>query len=568
MNRPPASLRGYLALFRREAWAIAAFSMVTNILMLAPTLYLLQLYDRVLLSHSEMTLLAVTFITVFLFMVMAFSDWVRSMVAIKAGVRFDQLLTSRLFSLGLATQAPASNGTHQAMQELTFIRHFVTSNGLFAFFDLPWTLLYVAVLFVLSPILGTLAIALCLVQFGLALWNQRSTALPLEKTAEARQQGMQFLDSKLRNIETLHVFGMLPSLWQRWRSIQSRWHALDAQANQVQSRNQQVNKFARYTMQSGMLGVAALLAVKGDISIGAMIASNLLIARALQPFDVIVGTWKQFIQAKASAANIDQLLASSHSQEEPSYLVKSNEPIKGRLMLVQVAVQASNGKPLLRPLNLDIEPGEILGILGPSGSGKTTLVRCIAGICDHRKGEIIVDGIALSRLPANIYAAAIGYLPQEVALLEGSIAENIARFMQPDPEKVIQAAQTAGIHDAILRLPRGYDTRIDAEAPVLSGGQRQLLGLARAIYQQPAIIILDEPNSHLDDQGEASLITALLLLKNQGKTIVIVSHRTHILNITDKLLVLDQGAMACHGPRDQVIAKLNRARQTAESKVA
>ncbi|ABE49615.1 type I secretion system permease/ATPase [Methylobacillus flagellatus] len=568
MNRPPASLRGYLALFRREAWAIAAFSMVTNILMLAPTLYLLQLYDRVLLSRSEMTLLAVTLITVFLFMVMAFSDWVRSMVAIKAGVRFDQLLTSRLFSLGLTTQAPALNGTHQAMQELTFIRHFVTSNGLFAFFDLPWTLLYVAVLFVLSPILGTLAIALCLVQFGLALWNQRSTALPLEKTAEARQQGLQFLDSKLRNIETLHVLGMLPSLWQRWVSIQSRWHALDAQANQVQSRNQQVNKFARYTMQSGMLGVAALLAVKGDISIGAMIASNVLIARTLQPFDVIVSTWKQFIQAKASASNIDQLLASAHGEEDPVYLTTPGEPIKGRLALVQIAVKASGGKPLLRPLNLDIEPGEILGILGPSGSGKTTLVRCIAGICDNREGEILVDGIALSRLPANVYAAAIGYLPQEVALLEGSIAENIARFTQPDPEKVIQAAQTAGIHDAILRLPRGYDTRIDAEAPVLSGGQRQLLGLARAIYQQPAVIILDEPNSHLDDQGEASLITALLLLKNQGKAIVIVSHRTHILNITDKLLVLDQGAMVCHGPRDQVIAELNRARQTPASKVA
>ncbi|MFJ5445132.1 type I secretion system permease/ATPase [Methylobacillus methanolivorans] len=566
MSTQPLSLRSYLALFKHEAWSIALFSMVTNVLMLAPTLYLLQLYDRVLLSRSEMTLLAVTLITLFLFMVMAFSDWVRSLVAIKAGVCFDKLLTSRLFSLGLTRQA--AQGTQQAMQDLTFIRHFITGNGLFAFFDVPWTLLYIAVLFILSPILGALAIALCMVQFGLALWNQHSTAQPLADSAEARQHGLQFLDSKLRNIETLHVLGMLPQLRQRWLAIQDRWHALDAKTNDVQSRNQQVNKFARYTMQSGMLGMAALLAVKGDISIGAMIASNVLIARALQPFDVIVGTWKQFIQAKASAGNIDQLLATGTDHDDITQLVTPNEAIKGRLSLVQVAVKSHHGTPLLKPLNLEIEPGEILGVLGPSGSGKTTLLRCLANTCDQREGEILVDGIALSRLPANLYASAIGYLPQETALLEGSIAENIARFTQPEPEKVIQAAQAAGIHEAILRLPKGYDTRLNAEAPVLSGGQRQLVGLARAIYQQPAILLLDEPNAHLDDQGEASLITALLLLKNQGKSIVLVSHRPHILNITDKLLVLDQGNMLWHGPREQVLAEINHARQSPASKVA
>ncbi|MCB5189339.1 type I secretion system permease/ATPase [Methylobacillus arboreus] len=564
----PASLRGYLALFKPEIWAIAIFSMVTNVLMLAPTLYLLQLYDRVLLSRSEMTLLAVTLITVFLFMVMAFSDWIRSLVAIRAGVRFDKLLTSRLFNLGLAHRDGTSNGTHQAMQDLTFIRQFVTSNGLFAFFDLPWTLLYVAVLFILSPVLGVLAVVLCMVQFGLALWNQKTTAQPLDKVAEARNHGLQFLDSKLHSIETLHVLGMMPQLRQRWLAIQSRWHWLDALASQVQNRNQRVNKFARYTMQSGMLGVAALLAVKGDISIGAMIASNVLIARALQPFDIIVGTWKQFIQAKTSAANVDLLLASDASEDEPLHDIQPVQPIKGKLTLEQLSVQAPNGKPILNPLSLGIEPGEILGILGPSGSGKTTLVRCLVNTCDTRQGELLVDGVPLKQIPNAAYAQSLGYLPQEVALLEGSIAENIARFMQPEPEKVIQAAQAAGIHEAILRLPKGYDTRISPESPALSGGQRQLVGLARAIYQQPAVIVLDEPNSHLDDQGEASLITALLLLKNQGKTIVIVSHRTHILKITDKLLVLDQGAVVCHGPRDQVIATLNRARQAPASKVA
>lgn len=563
-----SSLGGYLALFRPTLWSIAFFSLVTNVLMLAPTLYLLQLYDRVLLSMNEMTLLAVTLITVFLFMVMAFSDWVRSLVAIRAGVRFDKLLTSRLFKLGLNKNGASTDGSGQAMQDLTFIRHFITGSGLFAFFDLPWTLLYIAVLFILSPMLGALAVVLCMVQFGLALWNQRSTALPLEKNAEARQHALQFLDSKLRNIETLHVLGMMPHLRQRWLEMQSRWHALDAQATEVQNRNQNINKFARYTMQSGMLGAAALLAVKGEISIGAMIASNVLIARALQPFDVIVNTWKQYIQARSSAENINQFLASDAPVETAMPVAQPAPPIKGKLALKQLGVMASNNRWLLQPLDLNIEPGEILGVLGPSGSGKTTLLRCLVGTCHGRQGEILVDSMRLESLPEGVYAASIGYLPQEVGLLEGSIAENIARFMQPEPEKVIQAAQAAGIHEAILQLPKGYDTRITPGSAVLSGGQRQLVGLARAIYQQPAIIVLDEPNSHLDDEGEATLITALLMLKNQGKTIVIVSHRTHTLNITDKLLVLNQGAMVCHGPRGQVITALNRMRQPPADKMA
>lgn len=566
----PSSLRGYLALFKPEVRAIAVFSMVTNVLMLAPTLYLLQLYDRVMLSRSEMTLLAVTLITVFLFMVMAFADWVRSLVAIRAGVRFDRQLTSRLFALGLTKTGPAFEGAQQAIQDLTFIRQFVTSNGLFAFFDLPWTLLYIAVLFILSPVLGVLAVVLCVVQFALALWSQRSSTPMIKQVAEARQHGMQFLNSKLRNIETLHVLGMLPQLRQRWLAVQSRWHALEAVAGQVQSRHQQINKFARYTMQSGMLGVAALLAIKGDISIGAMIASNVLIARALQPFDVIVSTWKQFVQARESAGNIDQMLAAAQESEPVAAAdqFKGVVPASVTLTLDQVKVSGNKGQALLQPLSLKIFPGEILGVLGASGSGKTTLVRCLVNVCDGRQGDILVNEVPLEQIPAETYAASVGYLPQEVALLEGSIAENIARFTQPIPEKVIQAAQAAGIHEAILRLPRGYDTRITPEAPVLSGGQRQLVGLARAIYQQPGLIVLDEPNSHLDDQGEASLITALLLLKNLGKTIVIVSHRTHILKITDKLLVLDQGAVACHGFRDQVLATLKRTRQTQASKVA
>lgn len=568
---PPARLRAYLAQFKSELGAIAIYSMLTNLLMLAPTLYLLQLYDRIIQSRSEMTLLAVTLITLMLFGVMALADWLRSRVAIKAGTRLDTLLTTRLFALGLSSQG-ASAASQQALQDLTLLRQFVTGSGMFAFFDLPWTLLYIAVLFVLSPILGWLAIGLCLLQFALAVWNQRSSEQPLADSSAARLQVAQFLDSKLRNLSTLHVLGMLPSLKQRWRQLQSGWNQHDAAAQQIQQRNQLLNKFARYSMQSGMLGIAAWLAVRGDISIGAMIASNVLIARALQPFDVIVSTWKPFMQARACAANLDVLLADAPAAlQAPTIAQKDNSTtlsLTGHLSLRGLEVTTPAGQALLRNITLEIHPGEILGILGASGSGKTTLLRCLVNTCPWQQGDILVDGLSRAQLPAGLYAQAVGYLPQEVALLDGSIAGNIARFQTPDPEAILQAAQAAGIHEAILRLPQGYDTPLNAESKVLSGGQRQLLGLARALYQQPAIIVLDEPNAHLDEHGEASLLAALLLLKNQGKTIVMVSHRQHSLRITDQLLVLEQGAMRLYGPRDQVLATLDQARQQAVSKVA
>lgn len=568
---PPARLRAYLAQFKSELGAIAIYSMLTNLLMLAPTLYLLQLYDRIIQSRSEMTLLAVTLITLMLFGVMALADWLRSRVAIKAGTRLDTLLTTRLFALGLSSQG-ASAACQQALQDLTLLRQFVTGSGMFAFFDLPWTLLYIAVLFILSPILGWLAIGLCLLQFALAVWNQRSSEQPLADSSAARMQVAQFLESKLRNLSTLHVLGMLPSLKQRWQQLQSGWNQHDATAQQIQQRNQLLNKFARYSMQSGMLGIAAWLAVRGDISIGAMIASNVLIARALQPFDVIVSTWKPFMQARACAANLDVLLADAPAALQAPTIVQENNittlSLTGHLSLRGLEVTTPAGQDLLRDITLEIRPGEILGILGASGSGKTTLLRCLVNTCPWQQGDILVDGLSRAQLPAGLYAQAIGYLPQEVALLDGSIAGNIARFQTPDPEAILQAAQAAGIHEAILRLPQGYDTPLNAESKVLSGGQRQLLGLARALYQQPAIIVLDEPNAHLDEHGEASLLAALLLLKNQGKTIVMVSHRQHSLRITDQLLVLEQGAMRLYGPRDQVLATLDQARQQAVSKVA
>ena len=559
-------LRRYLAMFRGELISVAVFSLVTNLLMLAPTLYMLQLYDRVLSSKNELTLYAVTLITCLLFLVMAFSEWMRSIIVIKAGVRFDQLLSSKVFTLGFTSALSSQRRqSGEAMQDLTSIRQFMTGNGLFAFFDMPWTLLYIAVLFILNPMLGMIAIVFCLIQLGLGIWNQRSSEKPLQELGDASRANQRFLDSKVRNIETLHVMGMITHLYQRWLRMQRSWNLLDRDAIGIQTRNQLINKFVRYSMQSLMLGAAALLAIQGKISIGAMIASNVLIARALQPFDIIVGTWKQFKQAQQSFARLNRLLATETTTEHALEM----DRIKGHITLKNLHVQLENSeRAVLRDINLEIIPGQILTVMGASGSGKTTLVRCLAGICPWQAGEMLIDHVPVTDIPHQQRADALGYLPQDIDLVEGTIADNIARFSVPDPAEVIAAAKSAGIHESILRLPHGYDSPMTESSAVLSGGQRQLLGLARAIYRQPAVVLLDEPNSHLDEHGEASLLASLLSLKQQGKTIVLVSHRSSILKITDQLLILQDGATLHYGPRDSVMAEMNKERQQLNAAAA
>lgn len=564
------TLRSYLTLFKEEIVSVGVLSLVTNLLMLAPTLYMLQLYDRVLISKNELTLYAITLITCLLFLVIAFSEWMRSMIVVRAGVRFDQLLSSKVFALGFASSMGSQrSASGEAMNDLTYIRQFMTGNGLFAFFDIPWTLLYIAVLFILHPMLGVLAIVFCTCQFCLGVWNQRSSHQPLKDISTATLANQRFLDSKVRNIDTLHVMGMIPNLYQRWQRLQWRWNQLDGRVVAVQARNQSVNKFVRYTMQSLILAAAALLAIQGKISIGAMIASNVLIARALQPFDVIVSTWKQWVQTRQAADRLNQLLAmDTADQPLPQGITRDVLVLRGHVVMDKLSVTLAQDRPaILKAIDLEIQPGQILAVMGHSGSGKTTLLRCLAGLLSW-KGELRLDGILANTIPHAQWAASIGYLPQDIELVPGTIADNIARFSTPQPTDVIAAAKAAGIHDSILRLPQGYDTRLDESAAVLSGGQRQLVGLARAIYQQPGLLLLDEPNAHLDEHGEANLLNSLQQLRQQGCAIVVVSHRAGILKIADRLMIMNNGEVAHNGPRDAVVAKLNQERQQLNAAAA
>lgn len=380
----------YLSPLKSDVISIAVLSCIANLLMLVPTIYMLQLYDRVMLSRNELTLITVTLLIAFFIVAMAFAEWLRSIITIKAGVKFDQSLNSKLFNQAFERIFTANQkNTHETMQDLTNIRQFMTSNGLFAFFDMPWTLIYVAVLFILSPSLGWLAILFCGIQFGLAIWNQMSTDAPLKATMSVNLENQQFLSSKVRNLETLHVMGILPQLYNRWKNLQYVANNVNGNAIRVQSRNQHINKFTRYTMQSFMLAAAALLAVKGEISIGSMIASNVLIGRALQPFDVIVSTWKQYIQAKDSMRRLNAVLTPSFNEvkrldidHEVSAIndEKTNE-IKGEITLKNLSVTLPKSqKKVLNQLNASIKPGQLLTIMGPSGSGKTSLARCLVGV--------------------------------------------------------------------------------------------------------------------------------------------------------------------------------------------
>lgn len=577
INLKQQPLLQYLAPLKTDVISIALLSCIANLLMLAPTIYMLQLYDRVMLSQNTLTLITVTLLISFFILAMAFAEWLRSIITIKAGVKFDQSLNSKLFNQAFERIFTANQkNTHEAMQDLTNIRQFMTSNGLFAFFDMPWTLIYVAVLFILNPSLGWLAIVFCSIQFGLGVWNQISTDAPLKATMNVNLENQQFLSSKVRNLETLHVMGILPQLYKRWQSLQEVASGLNRNAARVQSRNQHINKLTRYTMQSLMLAAAALLAVRGEISIGSMIASNVLIARALQPFDIIVNTWKQYIQAKDSMRRLNAVLThplaevaklapkqKNHAQENHAAILPE---IKGEITLKNLTVILHNThKKVLNHVNASIQPGQVLTIMGPSGSGKTSLARCLVGVMPVPHGTLLIDDVSIEQVNPQQLSAALGYLPQDVSLLEGTIAENIARFEALDSAEIIAAAKVVGLHEAILRLPLGYDTRVDESGVSLSGGQRQLIGLARAVYKSPSILVLDEPNAHLDEYGETHLLNALQAFKNQGKTVVVISHRTNILKVTDQLLVMKNGEVLHHGPTDIVIKQLNNEKSTQQA---
>ena len=550
--------------FRRQFMQMAWLSLLTNVLMLVPTLYMLQLYDRVMQSRNTLTLVAVTALTAGLLLLMAGVDWLRNLYAIKTGVQFDLTYGKQIFSAIFDTRTTQRQSPVQSLQQLTTVRQFMTGQGLFAMLDMPWSVVYISVLFVLHPVLGVTAIAFCLIQCGVAFWNQKVIAGPAQQAQQTKQQTENFIQQKIRHLQTSHVLGMSHTLRLRWQALLAEQSQAESVWLAASDRSQFVNKWVRYTMQSLMLAIAAWLTIKGQISVGSMIASNVLIARALQPFDVIVHSWRQWLQANTAASDLQLILSSREKNllAMPAAATTLQRPYHLKLESVSVELQS---RRILNALNLNISPGRLLCIMGPSGSGKSTLARLLVGVISPHEGAYHINQSSIQANNVRTLLTSVGYLPQQVSLLEGTIAENVARFGTLESQHIIQACQRVGLHEAILRLPHGYDTRLDEQGLPLSGGQRQLLGLARAIYKEPPLLVLDEPNASLDEFGEARLMELLQALKGLHTTIVVVTHRSGVLKVTDDLLILKRGEVVHHGPRDAGIAYLNQLQSAASS---
>ncbi|RML17265.1 Protease secretion system ABC-type transporter [Pseudomonas syringae pv. lapsa] len=545
--------------------SVGFFSLFVNALMLVPTFYMIQVSGRVVPSSSAPTLIMLTLIMTILMVTLGSLEWVRSRIMVRVSNRLDVLLSRDVYraSFKRALSSGGMDASAQSLNDLTSLRQFLTGNGLFAFFDAPWLPIYTAVMFMFHPWFGWMTVGSALVLVVLAYLNQRYTGKAL---VEANQQNVTAnlqTTKNLRNAEVIESMGMLDTLMARWGKRQRRVLVLQSDASDKGGVISSISRTFRNWSQSIMLALGAYLVITHQINPGLMMAGSLLLGRALAPVDQIIGSWKGFVAARVQYNRLNETLEKLHNEPDRMALP---DP-EGHIQVENLVVTPPGGKnPVIRNISFVTPAGTIVGIVGPSAAGKSTLVRALLGIWPAQHGTVRLDGADISAWDKQKLGPHLGYLPQDIELFEGSISDNIARFTKVDPEKVVLAARTAGVHEMILQLPDGYDTVIGSEGVNLSGGQRQRIGLARAIYGSPRLIVLDEPNSNLDEVGERALSVALQLIKESGATVFIVSHRPNILSRLDRVMVMNAGTITLYGARDQVIAEL--AQQQAKAQQA
>ncbi|WP_461583090.1 type I secretion system permease/ATPase [Tepidiphilus sp. HLB4] len=560
-----AEMREILRSMRPFFFGVGAFSFVINLLQLTAPLYMLQVYDRVLNSRNETTLLMLTILVVALFLVMAAIEFVRSRVLVRVGAAMEAKLNDRVFDAAFEATLRRGGNARQALTDLTQLRQFMTGNGPFVLFDAPWFPIYLAVIFLMHPLIGWFSVGAALILVALTAVTEMATQKPLAEANKYANEATNFAHNNLANAEVVEALGMLPALRDRWKKKHVQHLVLQAVASDRAGLISSVTKFVRVTSQSLILGLGAWLAIKNELSPGGMIVGSILMGRALAPIDQLIGNWKGFVQARLAYDRLGQLLAAFPARPPRMSLPAP----KGEVVVEGVVLTPPGGTvPVLRGVSFAIPTGAIVGVIGPSGSGKSTLARALVGVWTPQAGKVRLDGADVSSWDKAELGRYLGYLPQDIELFDGTIAENIARFGSIEAPLVVAAAQAAGVHEMILRFPQGYDTPIGPGGAVLSGGQRQRVGLARALYGDVRLIVLDEPNSNLDDVGEAALVQALLRLKAQGKTVVVITHRTSVLAAVDRLLVMRDGTVQVYGPRDEVLAALQRAAQQAQAAAA
>lgn len=545
-------IRQALATCKSAFAATALFSFAINMLMFVSPIYMLQVYDRVLPSRSETTLVMLSLLVAGMLLTIGLLEWIRTQILVRAGVRIDRMLSRRVLS---AVFHINGGGNANAVRDFDAVREFFTGAGFLAFLDAPWAPIFIGVCFVMNPWLGVLALGGSVVLLGLAVANEIVTRKTLGEAGRESIAASSFVESSLRSSEAVHAMGMMPAIIDRWLEKRDRVLALQATASDRAGLLMSATKFVRMLLQSAILGLGAYLAIQNVITAGAMIAASIIMGRALAPVEMAVGQWRQFINARAAYDRLKKLLEAAPDTAEPMRLP---EPV-GVLEADRILAAPPGGRiPVLKGVSFSLQPGEALGVIGPSAAGKSTLARALVGVWPVAGGTVRIDGSDLRNWNRDQLGPRIGYLPQDVALFDGSVAENIARFGPIDPEAVVAAAQRAGVHDIVLRLPDGYETRIGAGGSVLSGGQRQRVGLARALYGAPALVILDEPNSNLDSSGEQALLDAMTHLRERGATVIVITHRMNVLAAVTKVLILKDGVVESFGPRDQVLAAVMR----------
>jgi PrtD family type I secretion system ABC transporter len=544
---------------RRHIMSAAFFSALVNLLYLAPSLYMLQVYDRVVPTQGVLTLVYLTFIIAFALWVLAQLEKVRSRLLVLAAMRLDRLLAGDILGRLMAQSRPMN--TAQAMREFDGLRAALSGPAALAFMDAPWTPIYVIVAFMIHPALGAMTIVAGVLLFGLAVLNERATKPALMKAQQANAAAYASQEGAAQNGEVVRSLGMRRAVIARHLEERNIGQSLQTDAQFKGGQFSAYTKFFRLFLQSAALGLGAYLAIKGEISSGSIIAASILLSRALQPVEQLVGGWTQVIQARGALNTLSELF----EKTKPIDIDRTQLPTPmGAVELDRVVVRAPGREELvLKAVSLKIAPGESLGIVGASGAGKTTLARVIAGALAPDQGIVRMDGANYSDWDADALAEHIGYLPQDPSLMSGTVKDNISRFaawrgmaIEKIDQLAVDAATKAGVHELILKLPKGYDTPLAPGGRGLSAGQAQRVALARALFGDPTLLILDEPNSALDAEGEASLLRSIQGAKARGATVLIVAHRTGILAGVDRLLVMRDGAIERLGPREEVLAKL------------
>ncbi len=545
----------------------ALFSILAGLLILAPSVYMLEVYARVVDSRSHITLLMLTIAVMGAYALMEALEWVRSEMLHQAGEELDQQMAPRLFSLVFeANLRRIPVGMMQPLNDWKTIREFMASPFVTSSMELPVALVFLVLVYLINPVLGWVTAGAAVVQLIIALLTERSTQPPLAAANRSAVGAQQYADGSLRNAEVIEAMGMLRSIHGRWQLRQREFLNLQAEASTAAGGYQAASKMLQQVVSSALLGLAAWFTLKNQMAGGPamMIVASIIGGRVLAPLAQMVAQWKLLVNTREAWARLSAVLAQL-PEKEPSMALP---PPRGVLTVEQLVAGPPPlpGQPpqaILRGVQFGVAPGEVLAVIGPSAAGKTTLARMLVGLWPAMQGKVRLDGADVHAWNKAELGPSVGYLPQGVELFEGTVAENIARFGAVDSAHVQRAAQAVGLDDFILALPQGYDTPVGRDGAVLSGGQRQRVALARALYGDPALVVLDEPNSSLDEAGDAALVAAIQGLKQRGATVVVMTHRTSVLGVTDKILLLVEGAQQAFGPRDEVMAAIQKANQQA-----